>query len=277
MAYIEVQNLSHTYPDGTRALRDVSFTLEKGSQTAVLGGNGTGKSTLFLLLSGLLNHSRGRIILDGETARGGRKRNSPFEKVGMTFQNPDTQIFAPTVFQEVAFGPQNQRLSDEEIRRRTVEALDHTALSAMQDRPVHYLSYGQKKRVTIADILAMKTDILILDEPFAWLDKKGCEEMMRVLRYLRDEGKTLLISTHDSDFAWQWADSVLVFSDNRLEDQGPVEDIFRNSALLESAGICLPGVVSIGRSLNWQGPLPRTIEEMAGILQKNDELEEKAL
>jgi len=275
MAYIDVQNLSHTYPDGTIALRDVSFSLEKGSQTAVVGGNGTGKSTLFLLLSGLLKHSRGKVVIDGETARGGRKRGSVYEKVGMTFQNPDTQIFAPTVFQEVAFGPQNQRLTEEEIRFRTEEALEHTALSELKDRPVHYLSYGQKKRVTIADILAMKTDILILDEPFAWLDKRSCEEMMRVLNYLREEGKTLLISTHDSDFAWEWADRVLVFSGNRLESQGPAEDIFSNRALLESAGIGVPGVVSMAQALGWTGPLPKTIAEMAGLIQNNDFKKEK--
>jgi cobalt/nickel transport system ATP-binding protein len=268
MAYIEVQNLSHTYPDGTRALKDVSFSLEKGSQTAVLGGNGTGKSTLFLLLSGLLNHSHGRIILDGKAAKGGRKRNSPFEKVGMTFQNPDTQIFAPTVFQEVSFGPVNQRLPEEEILRRTEEALEHTALTVLKDRPVHYLSYGQKKRVTIADILAMKTDILILDEPFAWLDRKSCDEMMKVLQFLRDEGKTLLISTHDSDFAWEWADSVLVFSENRLADQGGIQDLFRNKELLDSAGICQPGGVSIARALNWKGELPRTLASMAETIEK---------
>jgi cobalt/nickel transport system ATP-binding protein len=270
MAYIDVQNLSHTYPDGTKALVDISFSLPKGSQTAVLGSNGTGKSTLFLLLSGLLKHRHGDIFIDSEKLRGLRKKNSLFESVGMTFQNPDIQIFAPTVYQEVAFGPLNQKLDEEEIRLRTDEALEHTGLSELKDRPVQYLSYGQKKRVTIADILAMKTDIIILDEPFAWLDRKSCIEMMEVLSYLREEGKTLLISTHDSDFAWQWADSVLVFAENSLIGTGQVEDIFKNRELMDKAGINLPAVISIANALNLKGTLPKTIDEMARMLNRKE-------
>ncbi len=270
MAYIDVQDLSYTYPDGTKALRNISFSLERGSRTAVLGANGTGKSTLFLLLSGLLKHRRGSIALDGRLLKGVRKKKSPFEEVGITFQNPDVQIFAPTVFQEVAFGPGNQGLPQEEVRQRTEDALEHTALGAMRDRPVQYLSYGQKKRVAIADILAMKNEIVILDEPLAWLDRKSCSEMMQTLDFLKSEGKTILISTHDSDFAWQWADRVLVFADNTLIGQGSPEEVFADASLLERGGIKIPGVLDVASALNWDGQIPGTISELSALIREKD-------
>jgi len=264
MAYIELKSLSFRYPDGTQALKDVSLSIEKGSQVAVLGENGSGKSTLFGVLCGILNGFEGSCRIGEVEIRNKRDRKKLIGQVGMTFQNPDIQIFAPTVYQEVAFGPVNCKLERPVIEERTEEALRQTGLSGLGDRPVQYLSYGQKKRVTIADILAMETDIIILDEPFAWLDRKGREDMASILTGLRDKGKTLLISTHNPDFAWQWSEEVILFSRGSVCRAGAREEIFYDQTLLERAGVGQPAVVKMGEALGLREALPGTIEELAG-------------
>ena len=263
MAYIEMDSISYTYPDGTEALTDVSLSVGKGQRIAVLGENGSGKSTLFFIMSGLLKANSGSYRIDGKSVSGTRDRKKLVGRVGLTFQNPDVQIFAPTVYQEVAFGPVNLGLDRNEIDRRTIQSLESTGMSHLKDRHVQYLSYGQKKRVAIADILAMETEVLILDEPFAWLDRKGQEEMDDILDALTGSGKTVIISTHDPDFAWRWAGEIILFRDGRVIGAGPSEEIFHNREILDEAGIDQPGVIKMASALGLQGPIPGTIDKLA--------------
>ena len=263
MEFIELKGISFTYPDGTEALTDISLSIGKGQRIAVLGENGSGKSTLFFIISGLLKANRGSYQIDGKSIAGTRDRKSLVGKVGLTFQNPDVQIFAPTVYQEVAFGPVNLGLDRNEIKRRTFQALDSTGMRHLKDRHVQYLSYGQKKRLAIADILAMETEILILDEPFAWLDRKGQEDMDDILDELTDSGKTVIISTHDPDFAWRWAGEIILFGAGRVIGAGSSEEIFHNREILDEAGISQPGVIKMASALGLQGPIPGTIDKLA--------------
>jgi cobalt/nickel transport system ATP-binding protein len=262
MAYINLDNINFTFPDGTCALHDISLSIHKGEKVAVLGENGSGKSTLFLLLSGLIKADKGFYELNG------KKLNN--SKVGLTFQNPEVQLFAPTVFQEISFGPMNLGLRKDEIERRIHNAMSRTGITNLKDRPVQYLSYGQKKKVAIADIVAMETDVFILDEPFAWLDRKGIREMNSILEELSDLQKTVLMATHNSDYAWSWADKIVLFKNGEITGYGSCEDIFLNESLLEETGIDQPSVVKISKALNYQGIIPKSVD----LLMENISLKE---
>ena len=174
------------YPDGTPALRDVGMDIKNGEFVGILGSNGSGKTTLLKVIDGLLKPVRGRVLLDGVDIR----KLSPkeiYSKVGLVFQNPDDQLFAPTVFEDVAFGPLNMGFSREEAAGRVMKALDDVDMEAYRDRPIHTLSFGQKKRICIAGLLAMGHAILLLDEPTAGLDPMGEYKMMRLLVKLNRE------------------------------------------------------------------------------------------
>jgi cobalt/nickel transport system ATP-binding protein len=264
MAYIDLNNVSFTYPDGTRALRELTLSIEKGEKVAFLGENGSGKSTLFLLLSGLLKADKGIYSYDGKKVQTG--------KVGLTFQNPEVQLFAPTVYQEISYGPVNMGLSTDEIKRRINHSMERTGISSLKDRPIQYLSYGQKKKVAIADILAMGTDVFILDEPFAWLDRKGMHEMNTILEELSKLEKTVLIATHNPDFAWFWADKVVLFKSGEILACGTPEEIFYDESLLDAASINQPEVIRIARALNIGGPLPGHIDQLLEILSQKESI-----
>ena len=166
MKVIETKDITYEYPDGTKALEDVNFNVEEGKIVALLGPNGAGKSTLFLHFNGILRPSFGDIIIDGEPVNYNKKDLMRIrQKVGIVFQNPDDQLFAPTVLEDVAFGPMNMGLSKEEVDNRVKEALIRVGMEGFEKKPPHHLSGGQKKRVAIAGILAMKPKIMVLDEP----------------------------------------------------------------------------------------------------------------
>jgi cobalt/nickel transport system ATP-binding protein len=264
MAYIDLDKVAYQFPDGTLALDNVSFSIDRGEKVAVLGDNGSGKSTLFLLLSGLIKACRGTYRFDGR-----KLKNS---HVGLTFQNPEVQLFAPTVYQEISFGPVNLGLKREEVETRIYSAMSRTGIESLKDRPVQYLSYGQKKKVAIADILAMETDVFILDEPFAWMDRKGTIEMKGILEELSHLEKTVILATHKSDFAWSWADKVILFKEGKVLGCGSTEDIFLNDSLLDEVGIDQPSVVKMAKSLNYSGVIPKTMDELIEFITLKDSL-----
>lgn len=273
LAVIEVDNIFYTYRDGTEALRGLSLYVEKGERVALLGPNGAGKSTFLLHLNGINLPQRGRVRIMG------REVDSKSEKwvrsmVGLVFQDPDDQIFSSTVWDDVAFGPKNMGLDRNEVAGRVKEALEAVGMSGFEYKPPYHLSYGQKKRVAIAGVLAMLPEIIVLDEPMAFLDPKGKDTLLEILNSMHRRGQTIIIATHDVDFAAEWADRVIILKDGATLAQGGPE-LLQNQRLVEEARLRLPVISrlfkSIRRFKSWQ--LPLTVSEAAEII--NGLLEEQ--
>ncbi len=269
MAIINADNISFSYPDGIQALEKVTFKIEKGKKVSVHGENGSGKTTLFLILNGLLKADSGKVSVNGHNCSKSKLKDI-VSQVGVTFQNPDIQLFAPTVFQEISFGPVNLGFGKNKILQTVNNAMDKTGLKNLKDRPTQYLSYGQKKKVAAASILAMETEILIFDEPFAWLDMKGREDMNRIFDKLIDDGKTVIISTHDTDFSWGWSDQVLLFKEGKLLASGSPDNILTNRELLARAEIAVPSVVDIWERLEMEIPCPRELHSLLNIIVEHN-------
>lgn len=245
---LQAKDLRFCYDSGAPALDGVSLDVYAGERIAVLGPNGAGKSTFFLCLNGVLVPESGQILLDGKPVdRKARKKLC--ERVGIVFQNADDQIIASTVAAEVSFGPMNLRLPRDEVARRVDHALDYMELQSFRARPPHDLSGGEKKRVSIADILAMQSDILLFDEPAASLDPTGEERLERVLARLSDEGRTLLISTHDMDFAFRWATRAVVFCAGRILADGTPQAVLADAGVLRQAHLRRPLLMEVWDTL----------------------------
>jgi len=262
---LEVRKLSFAYEE-KEVLSDVSVSFHTGEKVAVMGANGAGKSTFFLNLNGVRIPSEGEILYR-ETAINKKNRDLLRKKVGIVVQEADNQIVASTVRAEVAFGPMNMHLPREEVLERTMQAIGQMNLGEYVDRPPHYLSGGEKKRVSIADILAMNSEMIIFDEPTASLDPVNARMLEEVLRQIEGEGKTILLSTHDVDFAWRFADRILVFREGRLIADGSPETIFSNAELIEKANLRKPVLMEVWEILQRSGKVsqdvhpPKTLEE----------------
>ncbi|HWQ71225.1 MAG TPA: ATP-binding cassette domain-containing protein [Desulfitobacteriaceae bacterium] len=256
-AILKVEDLSYVYGNGMAALNDVSVDIYEGEKIAVMGSNGSGKSTFFLNMNGVYTPQRGKIVYRGSVIT--KKTVKDLRKnIGIVFQDADNQIIASTVRAEVAFGPMNLKLPKEEVLERVEEALAYMNITDFKERPPHYLSGGEKKRVSIADIIAMKPEIIIFDEPTAALDPINAMMLEEVLAELGAEGKTLLISTHDVDFAYRWAERLLVFCQGKIIADGKPLEIFQNKAILSQANLKQP-----------------TMLEVYELLVENDLLEDK--
>ncbi|MEM0254245.1 MAG: ATP-binding cassette domain-containing protein [Candidatus Bathyarchaeia archaeon] len=267
MRAIETINLSFTYPDGTKALENVNLTIEKGEKVAILGPNGAGKSTLIYHFNGLLMPTSGKVKVLGREVS---KENIDFirQKVGLVFQNPDDQVFAPTVFQDVAFGPINLGLPEDEVKRRVKWALEVMELNEVEDKPPHRLSHGQKKRVAIAGVLAMHPEIIALDEPTANLDPKAVSKILELLLKLNKEfNVTLIIATHDVDFVPLCSDKVCILNRGELILEGSPGEVFSNTEKLRRMDLRLPRIghlfeiLKVRDNLPIENPLPLTIGE----------------
>ena len=264
---IEVRNLKYAYNSEYQALKGVSLKVERGEMVALLGKNGAGKSTLFLHLNGIFEPDEGQVFIDGEELKYDKKSLLKFrQKVGIVFQNPDDQIFAPTVEEDVAFGPLNLGLPMEEVQDRVEDALARVGMSGYEKKAPHHLSGGQKKRVAIAGILAMKPEVMVLDEPTAGLDPQGVVDLSRLLRELNEEGITILISTHEVDLVPNYAEKVFVLVDGLLIAEGTPKEIFAKPEILEQANLKVPIVTDLFQQLesegfDMQGDYPLTIDE----------------
>lgn len=218
---IQVKNLSYIYPDGTTALRNINMEIGRGERVAVIGPNGAGKSTLFLHLNGILRPSAGEIIIDGEKINYSKSELMRIrQKVGIVFQNPDDQLFSPTVRDDVAFGPMNLGLGEDEVNERVRESLERVGMSGYEERAPHHLSGGEKKRVAIAGILAMKPEIMVLDEPTTGLDPETADGIIEILLELSREGITVIISSHDVEILSQFAEKIFVLNSGKLIAEG---------------------------------------------------------
>ena len=264
---LEVKNIKYSYNSDYQALKGVSLKVERGEMVALLGKNGAGKSTLFLHLNGIYQPDEGQVFIDGEELKYDKKSLLKFrQKVGIVFQNPDDQIFAPTVEEDVAFGPLNLGLSMEEVQDRVEEALARVGMSGFEKTAPHHLSGGQKKRVAIAGILAMKPEIMVLDEPTAGLDPQGVVDLSILLNELNEEGITIIISTHEVDLVPNYATKVFVLVDGQLIAEGTPKEIFSKPEILDQANLKVPIVTDLFQQLeeegfDMQGDYPLTIDE----------------
>lgn len=270
---LQACGLQFSYDGKTPALRGVSLDVRAGERIAVLGCNGAGKSTFFLCLNGVLTPAGGTVCLHGQPI-GRKDLNRLRSSVGVVFQNADDQIIASTVQAEISFGPMNLRLPMDEVKRRVDGAIDYMALEAYRHRPPHYLSGGEKKRVSIADIIAMESEVILFDEPSASLDPAGAAMLEDVLGRLADAGKTLLISTHDMDFAFRWATRAVVFAGGEIIADDTPEGVFRNTEILKQARLAPPAMLTVFDALRTRGlfgadtPVPRTPDALVRLVQK---------
>ncbi|MEU6119267.1 ATP-binding cassette domain-containing protein [Streptomyces sp. NPDC047117] len=268
-ALLTLRGASFAYEDGPTVLRDLDFDVPEGRALALLGRNGSGKTTLMRLLSGGLAPRTGQLAVGGEPVRYDRKGLTRLRTtVQLVVQDPDDQLFAASVAQDVSFGPLNLGLTDAEVRARVEEALAALDITALADRPTHLLSYGQRKRTAIAGAVAMRPRVLILDEPTAGLDPDGQERLLVTLDGLRAGGTTVVMATHDVDLALRWSDDAALLTPQGVHT-GPTAATLARTDLLHDAGLRLPWGVAVTGLLRAHGllpdaaPGPRTPEELA--------------
>lgn len=267
---VETEQLSYTYEGNQKkALDTVSLKLGRGKKIAFMGGNGSGKSTFFLCLNGILRPGEGRVLIDGSPVEYTRKGLLEVrQKVGIVFQEPDDQLFLASVFQEISFGILNLGVDEERAREEVENVICRLGITPFRDRPAHALSGGQKKLVAIADILVMHPRVLILDEPAASLDPKHRKLVRSIVESLAEEGLTILMATHDVDYAYAWADEVVLLNEGKVLRQGSPRQVFGDEAAMEQANLELPAVMRLYRRMREKGMLsremepPKTMEEL---------------
>lgn len=241
---METKQLCFNYPDGTPALKDLSIQIQKGKTTGILGGNGAGKSTLFLNLNGILRPTSGQVYHKNlPISYSSKSLNQLRQSVGIVFQDPDTQLFSASVYQDVSFGVVNLGIPESEAHLRTENALKRTGTYELRQKPTHSLSYGQKKRVALAGIIAMEPEVLILDEPTAGLDPQGVSEIMQLIRELQqDLGIAILIATHDMDLVPMYCDYIYLLNQGEIVGCGSPDKIFNQPSLLRQIHLRLPRI-----------------------------------
>lgn len=248
--YFDLQHLSYAYADGTTALTDITLQIPKGKKIALLGHNGAGKSTLFQHLNGILKPTTGTISFCNDTLSYSRKALATLrQQVGIVFQDADNQLFSGTVKQDIAFGPLNLGWSNEKIEEKIAWAVAQTEVEALLDKPIHFLSVGQKKRVAMAGVLAMEPSVLLLDEPTAGLDTYYAAQFLQYLAKLEDGQRTFLLATHDIALAYEWADQIIVMEAGKIIYNGDPIDMFYEEELLEKAHLERPWVFEMTLAL----------------------------
>ena len=278
---IEVKNVAFEYSDGEKkksVIKDMSVSFEKGSFTVILGHNGSGKSTLAKLLNGLYKPDSGDVFVDGFNTRDEKKEIEIKRRVGMVFQNPDNQLVASIVEDDVAFGPENLGLAPEETEKRVDDALKTVDMFEFKKKTPHHLSGGQKQRIAIAGVIAMMPECIVLDEPTAMLDPKGRKEIIESVEKLnREKGITVILITHYMEEA-QNADRVIVMDDGKIIADSTPKDVFSDIGLLKRAGLDVPQTTELLYLLKENGVNVKTqaisIEEAADEIIKALHLEE---
>ncbi len=254
MDIIKIENVKFKYgkEDNRYAVDEVSLNIKKGQFTAIIGHNGSGKSTLAKLINSLLLPTEGKIYVNDMDTSDDSKLWDIRQTAGMVFQNPDNQLVATIVEEDIAFGPENQGVEPSEIRRRVDEALKAVGMYDYRKRPPHLLSGGQKQRIAIAGILALNSECIVLDEPTAMLDPSGRIEVMETLKKLNREGKTILLITHYMDEAVD-ADRVVVMDKGKIKLDGTPKEVFKNLEEIKKFGLDVPQVTELAQSLIKEG------------------------
>lgn len=244
---LRTEALRCVWPDGTVALDGLDLSIRAAQVTALLGGNGAGKSSLLLSFNGILKPRSGRVLLrDQPLDHSANGLKSLRQEVGILFQNPDAQLFASSVYEDISFGLCNLGLPEPEARRRIEAAMELVGITALARKPVHHLSFGQKKRVALAGVLAMEPSVLLLDEPTAGLDPKGADEIMRFIRELqRSSAMTVVVATHDIEMVPLFCDRACVLDRGRVLFEGEVASMFEHRDLVRQAGLRLPRIAHL--------------------------------
>ena len=253
---LSLTGVSYRYPDGTAALSGINLEVKKGEFIGILGSNGSGKTTLLKAIDGLLKGFDGSVYLDGADI----KRLTPkeiYKKIGLVFQNPDDQLFASTLFEDVAFGPINMGFDLKEVERRVLRALQEVELQELEKKPIHNLSFGQKKRACIAGLLAMGHEVLLLDEPTAGLDPMGEYKMMKLLWRLNKENQvTIVMATHSVDLVPIFLDRLYILSRGKIVRGGSPEQVFNAPEDMENVKLRLPQVAELIHRLKSEDGIP---------------------
>ena len=251
MTVIETENITYYYEGAEKPSMDgVSIKIRKGVKTVILGSNGAGKSTLFYHFNGVVKPKTGTVKVMGEPVSYRKKGLKELRsKVAVVLQNPDDQIFGQTVEGDVAYGPRNMKLPEEEVKERVEEALFQTGLGELREKNTMQLSYGQRKRLALAGALAMKPEVLIMDEPTAGLDPQMALELMELAEQLHHNGTTIVLSTHDVDLAYAWADEIHVLRRGKLIYSGPSEGFYCDPIAVHSTGVMQPSMFVMNDNL----------------------------
>lgn len=254
---VSVKGIKFSYPAGVVAINDVSLEVCQGERVAILGPNGSGKSTLILLIAGLLSPQKGEIAVFNEktTSKVFHKLRS---KIGIVFQDPDDQLFNQSVIEDIEYGPKNLRLSEEDIKARSSHVLERMGIRHLENRPSHRLSFGEKKKVSLATALVLEPELLILDEPTANLDLASRRSLIDTLNELNRKGTTIVVSTHDVEALPELADRVIVISHGALLGEGLTPKVLQDMSLLKSAGLEPPSIVKFFLELKAKGLIQDT-------------------
>jgi len=274
---LRVENICYRYDENILALKNVSVSFRSGERVAVLGGNGAGKSTFFLCCNGVLRPQSGKMFYNGrEISKGKKDLFALRQAVGLVFQEPDSQIIAGSVESEVSFGPMNLRLPQNEVEQRVEQALEQMNISGYRDYAPQYLSGGEKKRVSIADILAMRPEMILFDEPTASLDPENSDALEAILEELSGAGITIVVSTHDVNYAYRVADRAIVFSRGEIIADDGIEEVFASEKTLEVAGLHKPLLYEAFEAVQKSfpdavcGKRPRTIGQFKALVAGSD-------
>ncbi|WP_066055178.1 energy-coupling factor ABC transporter ATP-binding protein [Robertmurraya korlensis] len=242
----EFKNVYQVFNEQEAALSDVSFSIKKGKKVALLGNNGAGKSTLLLHLNGILKPTNGSIFFKEEELSYTRSTLKELRKlVGLVLQNPDSQIFSSLVEEDIMFGLRNLGCSRFESKTRTDDIMEKTGITCLKGKPTHFLSQGQKKKVALAGVLVMEPEVLLLDEPTAQLDPISTQSMIQLLNEFHEQGQTTVLSTHDVDFAYEWADEIMIISNGCLLFHGCPYDAFQNQENLRRSQLRKPWLLEV--------------------------------
>ena len=253
-----LENISHQYSDGTLALNEVSLSFDKGARIALLGTNGSGKTTLLYHLNGILKPTSGKIYYEDKSLQYDSKSLLELRRrVGFVFQDPNDQLFAPTVKQDVAFGPLNLGLPVEQVKKLVDEALRTVGMAEFTEKPPHFLSLGQKKRVALAGVLAMQPEVIIMDEPTSNLDPRATSEILHLLLQLnKEKGITLLLATHDVDMVPLFANKLYILSKGKLVSHGSPKELFSDTEMIRNVNLRSPRITHLFEVLMKENNLP---------------------
>lgn len=254
----KIENLTHCYSDGTVALENVNLSFNRGERIALLGTNGSGKTTLLNHLNGILKLTSGQIYYEDKPLQYDTKWLLELRRhVGYVFQDPNDQLFAPTVKQDVAFGPLNLGFPTEKVKTIVNEALSIVGMAEFADKPPHFLSLGQKKRVALAGVLAMQPEVIIMDEPTSNLDPRATSEILHLLLQLnKEKGITLLLATHDVDMVPLFANKLYILNKGRLVSEGKPEELFSKTELIREVNLRAPRITHLFEVLKKNDNLP---------------------
>lgn len=273
---LKADSLYYSYDDDdSHSLNGLSLEIKKGQKVAFMGANGSGKSTFFLCCTGILKPQKGELYFKGEPYRYDKKSLLNLRsKVGIVFQDPDNQLFCSSVYQEISFGILNLGVPPEEAKKEVEKVIDYLEITPFRHKPAHALSGGQKKQVSIGDILVMHPDIMIFDEPAAALDPRHTRIVNRIIDRLTEQGITVMMSTHDVNFALEWADQVFLFKEGKVLAEGTPVQVFSNREVLRETNLEQPAVMELFDSLCRKHilsdalPVPRTLAQLEGYISE---------